>query len=371
MYTIMIAGIQEFYKLKEQWNNLVYSMKRPSVFCTWEWMHIWIKYYGKDYRPIILLFYYNENIVGILPVAIKTMRIEDGVIPVRTLVLWSNTDLYPDHMDIIAAQEDAPCCIETFFYFIYNKFTEWDLVYFSHIDSDSQIYSSICDSRNHIRFDDQKVSVAPFIAVEEDHEYDFQNYLQALGRNRRHDLKRRTKKLIENDGIIYSPSNNMEFQSDIDRLFMLHERRAQSKDIITSFQGEKLISFHKELADIFAQNDWLRLRFLYNGDTSIAAVYIFSFANRWFAYQSGLDPQWESKGAGSVILYLAVMESFTERIREFDFLRGGEEYKNTWTKRGRDLVDVRIYNKTVRGTLFKDTYRFRSFIKRLIRKTGK
>jgi len=370
MYKVRIADFEDILKNKESWNELVHRMRLPSVFCTWEWMSLWWKHYGKPYRPLVLLISKQDELKGILPLASRTMIIEDAVLPVRTIILWSSTDLYPDHLDIIASQEDAQPCMNAALVFLQNNYTRWDVLYFACIDEDSTIFRELERVNRSINVDLQKVSISPYIAIEKDYMTEIEDYKKFLGKKARLELKRRGRKLFESFGIIYLSSNPWDDSMAIEKLFALHKLRAQRKGIKSTFGGSKLLSFHTEVAETFSNKGWLRLRFLCKGSEPIAASYGYEFEGQWCLYQSGLDPKWESMGIGSVLRYEAIKEAFQMKLKEFDFLRGAEEYKNTWTNRAREQYDLRVYNETLLGTFFKGTCRARSSVKRIIQKNG-
>ncbi len=366
-YQVKIVKPEKMVKYRNKWNALALCMKHPSIFCTWEWMSLWWKYFGHLYKPLLLFIEEETEIAGILPLAIRNMVVEDGLIPIRTITLWSSMDLFADHLDIIASPEKAHSCINAAIFFLHNNYTNWDIMHLSHIDEDSNLLNFILKENHTLKFDTRKVSIAPYINIYRDHKGSIENYLKSLGRNKRHDLKRREKLLFDEAGIAYGPPNLPDTKAAIDRLFALHNMRTKKKKLKSSFTGLKLKSFHTEVAEVFVQKGWLCLRFLYRGNEQIAALYCFDFANCLFAYQSGHDPQWESKGVGSLILYKVIREAFNEKKIEFDFLRGGERYKNTWTKASRDQFDVYIYSGTFRSIFFKTIYKGRTVLKRILR----
>jgi len=366
-YSVRVAKPSEIQHMQESWDKLVLSMQLPSIFSTWEWMTLWWKHFGQAYQPLVLLISNDNELVGILPLALRTMIIEDGVMPARTLSLWGSIELHSDHLDIISARDVAEPCMEAIFRYLRNDFRGWDVLYLSHVSEESCFLQYIRDGGIALDSGIENVSVSPYIAIAVDHDFEIDNYLKSLGKNKRHDIKRRSRNLYGKDMVTYTISNPDINTEDIEVLFNLHESRVIAKGLETTFSGRALMEFHTEVARLMAQKGWLRLRFLKNGDAPLAAIYCFSFANRWFAYQSGLDPNWDAKGVGAVLLYSAIKEAFHEHVDEFDFLRGGEVYKDKWTSRHRDLWDVRIYNSTIVGALFKGSYKARSIFKRMIR----
>jgi len=364
-YKALTADLSQMIELQTNWNTIVYAMQRPSVFCTWEWMNAWWKHYGNSYEPLVLAFEDDNGIAGILPLAKKNMLIEDGVFSSRVLTYWGSIDLHTDHLDVIAPDGNANACLRHALSFLKNEYTQWDVLHLSHVDEDSALFSDLAHNPV-FDSDSWQVSVAPYIDVAGEHQYSIDEYMKSLRSKRRLDVRRRTKKLFNENNVSYGYPAGMEAGDAVATLFELHNRRAEKKRIKTSFSGNKLRNFHAEIADVFSEKQWLWLRFLCNGGDPLAAVYAFSFADRLFGYQMGFDPDWESKGVGSVLFLETIKEAFEQRIKEYDFLRGGEGYKNTWTKTFRNQYNINIYNNTLRGTAFKKSFRARAGLKKFI-----
>jgi hypothetical protein len=368
MFRVKIANIEEFRNSRQVWNDLVLTMKRPSVFCTWEWIYTWQKHFGNSYEPVILFILEGDELVGILPLALKKMVVEDGLIPGRVLSFCGSEELCSDHLDILSSENDAESCIRAALDFIVSEYKKWDILYFSHLAEDSNMIEFLRNGLTAVDKDMCEVSIAPYISIRKVFANNFEKYNGSLTRDKRHDLKRRRKVLHDKFGIRNVKGDPITSKEAIRDLFFLHNLRAQSKQMETSFHGEDSIQFHEEVSRLFFRNGWLRLRFLLNREKRIAALYSFAFSNRLFAYQSGLDPEWETRGAGSALLYDLIEEAFKDQMNEFDFLRGGEPYKGTWTKESRTLFNVNIYNFTLWGRFCKSAFRARRVIKTIFGK---
>jgi CelD/BcsL family acetyltransferase involved in cellulose biosynthesis len=366
MYKITVASVSDLESSRDQWNLLVRSMDRPSIFCTWEWIYTWWKHFGAPYSLRILFVYDGGELIGILPLGLRYMLPEDSLVPVRVLSFCGTYELFPDHTDLIHAGVYAKPCLKAILGFLSCNFKDWDVLHFSHVAEDRQLIKFFSHKEFGLHSDLRQVSIAPYIALKSSHDNNFEKYMQSLSRNKRHDLRRRRKALHTKYGINYRHSGPNQSGMGIRRLFELHAMRASSKKMKSSFQGEKLLQFHERISGIFAEDGALFLRFLATGETVVAALYGFLFAGRLFAYQSGLDPEWESKGVGSVLMLEAIEEAAERGLTEIDFLRGSEAYKGAWTSEARTLYDIWVYNTTARSTLFRLTNRVRSAGKGLI-----
>ena len=74
----------------------------------------------------------------------------------------------------------------------------------------------------------------------------------------------------------------------------------------------------------------------------LALYYCFKHNQKYYYYQAGLSYEGEKKSAGTVLFSLIIENAFKERYKEFDFLRGSEEYKFYWTKDYRKDYSITI-----------------------------
>jgi CelD/BcsL family acetyltransferase involved in cellulose biosynthesis len=110
-------------------------------------------------------------------------------------------------------------------------------------------------------------------------------------------------------------------------------------------------AFHREVAGRLAADDAIRLFLLRCDGRAVAACYCFYFDQRLYFFQPGFDPEFRKLHVGKVLLGRALEYCFTNRLREFDFLRGTEDYKFDWTDRTRSTFACNIamtrWSKTV------------------------
>jgi CelD/BcsL family acetyltransferase involved in cellulose biosynthesis len=97
-----------------------------------------------------------------------------------------------------------------------------------------------------------------------------------------------------------------------------------------------------------AQSGFLYLARLDCNGSPVAALYGFYLGGRLFGYQTGFDAAWERWGVGAV-LQARIFEDVIERLHatEYDFLRGTEPYKYTWTNQERHTIVLRLWNKSL------------------------
>ena len=113
-------------------------------------------------------------------------------------------------------------------------------------------------------------------------------------------------------------------------LFKLHQKRWKSKGLPGAFADTNFRNFHLEIAKIFAQRRQLGLFLLKLSDEPAAAIYGFKDQAKFYLYLSGFDPDYSEYRVGNQIIGYVMENCIKEELSEFDFMRGGEEYKSLW-----------------------------------------
>jgi hypothetical protein len=314
------------------------------------------------YDPVILFIYEADLLKGILPLALYKHN-SANPFKSKSLYYCGSRELYPDHVDIICSEEDAQRCSASVFSFLFSSYRNWDTIHVSNMSDTGNLTLFLHNGRRFLDADVQHDSVSPYILLEGS----FEEYLSSFKQKTRDTLKRKRKKLFLLPEITYSSYNPRDIDDEIKSLFVLHELRSRQKGRTTTFAGPELIDFHVRLAREISKSGWLQLKFIRHNNKVIAAFYGYEFGGHLFYYQMGIDPAWGNYSLGNVIFYEIIQEAFSKKLREFDFLRGDEEYKKRWTKKQRTLVSATIYNKTVWGRLLKLFAHSKNATKRLMR----
>ena len=349
---VSLATPVEIANSRGTWNALAAAMKYPSIFCTWEWIHTWLKHFGHTHELVILFICRREKLTGILPLFIENNRKALYVFP-RKLGFCGSTRVFPDHLDIICAAEDATACMDAAFGYLNSDFTRWDILHLPFIAEDSNLFTWLESHSDRINWRETDRTFAPYIKITGS----FEDYLGCLKSTQRYSLVRHKRKLLKNHDARYIECRKDDMSACLGTVFDLHARRAAAKQIISSFSGDEIFRFHMDLLKEIQDKDWAWIRLLECGENTIAAYYGFAFANRVFYYQTGQDPDWQGYAPGTVILHDAIEEAFDGNYAEFNFLQGEEDYKYKWTKTHRILYDIVVYHSNLpgRATRLRDT----------------
>jgi CelD/BcsL family acetyltransferase involved in cellulose biosynthesis len=172
----------------------------------------------------------------------------------------------------------------------------------------------------------------PYLVIDKS----FEDYLKSFSPKKRQTLLRKRRILMNREKAVFKTVNcDEEPEKYIQELFSLHDVRAKQKGIKTTFSGEDIYRFHNKAVHYLLKEGKVILAFLYKESNPLVSYYCVKHNNKYYYYQAGLSHEGEKKSAGAVLLSLLLEEAFREEYREFDFLRGSEEYKFYWTKNSR------------------------------------
>lgn len=144
------------------------------------------------------------------------------------------------------------------------------------------------------------------------------------------DVRQAASRTAAAGGSVVETADRDRLGAFLDDLFLLHERRWQSRGEAGVCADPSVRAFHADAARALAEAGILRLYRLRIGGAVAAVYYGINWGGRANAYLGGFDPALPRFSPGAQILHHAVTQAIAEGCREFHFLRGGEAYKYAW-----------------------------------------
>jgi CelD/BcsL family acetyltransferase involved in cellulose biosynthesis len=99
-------------------------------------------------------------------------------------------------------------------------------------------------------------------------------------------------------------------------------------------------------------------------------MYGMSFKGRFYFYQHGYDPRFQSHGLGRAVLDMSIRAAIDEGLAEFDLLWGGETYKSAWTNEKRPLTRYEVFPADLAGRVHRHAVEtechLRAFARRIV-----
>ena len=125
-------------------------------------------------------------------------------------------------------------------------------------------------------------------------------------------------------------------------LFALHGARWESRGSPGVLSNEKVRCFHRQAVPALADAGLLRMHVLHWHGTPVAIGYMLTGKASTYDYITGFDPDLAALGLGTVLIGCAIQAAVEEGAREFNFLRGREDYKYRWGARDRPTFARRL-----------------------------
>lgn len=364
-YRVSIAHPDEIRASREAWNALVADMRQPSVFLGWEWLMSWIETWSAGYRLQVLYVRDPEaRLVAILPLASARRRAAHMAMKAQVTTICGSLEAYPDHLDLICAKHrDGASILDACFAFLEEGGLLGDVLYLPYLAAEGVLANYLRSPAAH-RFRAQSLVRIPALWV--DLALGYESYLGAMSKKKRYNLMRERKILCEDkQASLVQVSSPEELGTAVRDLLRLHAQRADDLGRASNFAGDTTAGFHQLLASRLMERNQVSFYQLRVGDQPIATVYGFRLGNEFSFFQAGFDPQWKKLSPGKALIGMVLERLAAEGVVVFDFLGGGDEYKQFWATGDRPMESFLAFADNGWGKLNRLALRLRQFAKSL------
>ncbi len=291
-------------KLYEIWNKFEETCTNKSPYDLMIWKKIWLDHFSENYN-----FEYVFNTNFFLP--IKFRDFEGSIIGDKDIVDYNNI-LYKDNDT--ADFED-----------LLNKIFKFDIkkLFFYSISENSPTFQFLTNKNLLKSFDIkfQEEDVSPYLSLPNS----WEDYLTSLPKKKRHELKRKIRRIEQNADFTTGDLNSIDQKEEIiNEFFRLHKISSSEKN---TFMTTKMEKFFTDLIIKMLSEDSLLYSYLKIENKTVACSISFRYANVRFLYNSGFDPSYNNFSSGLLNHAFAIKRSIEDKIEVFDFMRGNERYK--------------------------------------------
>ena len=351
MLTISIIDNREdFYSLRKEWNHLQVNSNSNTIFLKWEWLYNWWMIYGEGIHQLFIVIVRDNNrLLGIAPLYLHEMILFKKVSFLGLNIVCS------DYLDFILLRDHEDDVLKKIISFLKKNINIWDVLQLNDIPSESNNLRLMKSNFINNKIMNKTDNICPYIDLTADWETIYKSYSSNL----RNIIN---KKLHKYEDLSFISANT---EKDIDNLFpeflRLNQLRFKQKKLESPFSDERFLRFHRNIIKELCKDGVIMFYFLKVKNELIAGIYLFHYDNKYYYYQSGFNPAWKSFSPGTLLFHYCIKDAHKKQIREFDFLRGAEEYKKFWTNAKRINKTVNIYNNSIKGLIayFNDNFAFR------------
>ncbi len=282
----------------------------PSPFVFPEWLEVWWRVFGTDFKPYVRVLFQGDEVIGVVPLITKN----------GTAYFMGSTDVC-DYQDFIIGTGKE----EDFFNALMkdikkNGIKQLDL---KHVRPDSSVLKSLMPLAKKNNY--QVATEQQAVSFEMDLPASFDEYLNSLSTKQRHEVRRKIRRLNEEGKIDYRLVEKVEeLATDLETFFKMFIESRQDK---AAFLTEQMKVYFQLLTTSMADIGLLKLGVLSLDDKPIASIMYFDYNGCIYLYNSGYDPQYVSLSAGLLSKVYAIKDSIEKGRKKFDFLKGAEVYK--------------------------------------------
>jgi len=372
-----------------EWDGLLARMDRPSPFLCWEWIFTWWRHFGHAHDLRILTARRGGELVGVAPLHLVTRRAL-GCVPVRSLELlgYQGSAVCADHLDFLCEPGDAVGVVTGLLTEALRR-QDWDVLVLADLAEESAARTAWPALEPHRRWRQladalSRAGIArrqsksglratngsdpgkkwpchtAVVAAETCYFLPLPAEAGALwGEIKRHhpklagNVKYYGKRLRQGHAVRFQPEvPAAERDATVAALARLHGLARGRKGETGNFGRESYRRFHQALVERFAAAGKLYLARLDCDGGTVAVLYGFWQGGVLYYYQSGFDTGWSAFGIGTLLLAWVLEDAITRLgAREFDFLRGAEEYKTRWASQARHTVTAYGWQRGWRARL--------------------
>ncbi|MDR0705050.1 MAG: GNAT family N-acetyltransferase, partial [Planctomycetaceae bacterium] len=328
----ILKSPEEFRDIRDEWNVLTDCCVYPNAFLRAEWLLAWWKWFGCKLGTFYVLIIRNrECLIGGLPLfrerngTLKFLGF-DGVTCSEYLGLAVKTEYLEQ-----TAQELAK-------FFVNQK--NWTRFYFEDYAAEDAGTSRFVELlKQHCPSWEQAGEGRYHIPLPDSYDA----YLMTRGQNNRYKKRKELKKAIDE---FHAHLVEPEY-SEIDQWFSELQRlgiAALEHKTLPPMKREDFSGLVYDLITELLPRKEFRIFMLYYGDKPAAFKLGFVHAGKFYDYLTGFDPNLPGR-AGNIVIHFILMRLIEEGFREFDFLRGLEDYKTHWTEHLHPTKTIIIFRR--------------------------
>jgi CelD/BcsL family acetyltransferase involved in cellulose biosynthesis len=338
--------ISEDPSLQRRWNELALQMERPEVFYTWEWALAVQSAYHSFLKPLLLLGYSGDDLVGVASLATDPAG--------KTINFLAATT--GDYCEFLSHPGRRTEFVDAVFAELTNM--PADKLVLANLPADSATPAALRVAARKHGF---HAFLRPAYACAQVELGRGEQRKQLKAAVLRKKMLHRKLRALERAGTVkYAHLGSWaRIQPALQGFSDAHVARFLATHRISSLATAERRHFLEDLARRFGDSGVVTLSLLLVNDQPVAWNYGFQFCGSWFWYQPTFDSRWGQQSPGYCLLSRIVTEACDmDEMKVVDLGLGGESYKERFGNTTRQTLHVTV-TKSV-GRHLQEILRYRA-----------
>ena len=316
--------------VEEDWNRLSDTAGSPNVFTTFDWFRAWNQHFaGKDHggrrQPQVLVLKRDGAVAGISPL-IHRRASRFGLVLRKVEFLEGPAD----YSDLVLG-DDPPSQAEAVVDYLARTQDEWDLVDLRDLraagNSTGLIESAL--SRTNLLCRILPEARCPYVTIDAD----WSGMVSKLSRANRRTLRNQQYRLerMRAEGLrVRIIENPQDEPGLLEKLVAVESQKRIGGKLMPPFLARYPEVF-QSLFHTLGPRGWIYVALMELGDRPLAWQLGFRCGRVLWDFSTAYDHSFARLSPGTMLVPAILDYGFSHGYQEYDFLRGEEPYKMTWS----------------------------------------
>ncbi|MEX1146587.1 MAG: GNAT family N-acetyltransferase [Acidimicrobiia bacterium] len=358
----VVSDVAEFDRLRAPWNAACDASVDANVFLTWEWLRTWWEHFGAAAQLHVVTLWERDELVAAAPL----MRSRVGVGPVEGTLFQSVCHDAGDYGGVVLVRREEEAVALLLAHFEDVATSRRSPVLLSRLVADSRFVE-------HLR---RRLASVPTLACTEvplDGACPFIDFTAGFEfekLTKKHRVTQRLRRLEErHPDVVFEHRTHECLEAGLDAFLEVHRRRwAGETDRLRGLLADP--ASEQFLLDAIRALDQIgraRLLTLTADGRPIAVELDLEYRARLYMLKVAFDPEFAEFSPGWLLRKRAIEDAMQRGVTEYDFMRGGQEYKRGWANGERTLVAATLTRAGLAGRSDRQRLRIARSLQRRLR----
>jgi CelD/BcsL family acetyltransferase involved in cellulose biosynthesis len=346
-----VSSPSELRTLAPAWDEVLARSETVTPFLTHAWITAWWEAFGADQDLFVLVLEDDTGVAGIAPFA--RARRSAGPLAYRALELVGTGPLrflgmgLSDRSDLLLARRREEC-VAALLERLAAERASWDVVDLRFLPETSVTARVLTEhaSAAGLGMAHEPCSDSPYLPLAGS----WEDYLALRGKSFRQRITRGMRRLEDAGDVRFEIGAGetdpaAALRASIEVSLESWKERAGS----ALFLHSRVRDFFEELVPRLAARDGFYAALLRVGGRVAAHELGFRMASKLWSYDSAFRREFAAGSPGTILTAKVLERAWSQGLSEYDFMRGGEGYKTTWTASVRREIQLVLDSGTSRA----------------------